>query len=317
MLDLLKNDPQLSIEPSRLVSTNPAIENLALGDFANTSSRGQGNGQVITVWGPVGSPGKSTIAANLACELAVAGQSVFLLDADTYAPSQADLFGVFDQPEGLSAACRILEQERFDLSQLQRLSFQLAIGRKSLTLMSGMGSTHRWVELTPSRLINLLNVAKSNFDFVIVDVASSLETGLTLMNSNLSRNSAARTALDYSNKVIAVSAADPLSIQRFLSTISKLPLSGELSTVINRFRAGALGARAKQQIVDTFARFANLSIDAFIPEDLQSLDSASLNSVPLAMAKRGSMARVAIAQYARTHILGERSQLDRRLAKLG
>ncbi len=284
-----------------------------------TASGGQTQGKVVAVWGAIGSPGKSTIAANLACELATAGKRVFLLDADTYAPSLADLFGLFEHPAGLPAACRILGQDRFDLEQLQRLSLELAIGKKSLTLMTGIGSNRRWAELTAERLSDMLQLAKANFDFVLVDLASPLESGLSLMHSSLSRNEATRTAIALADQVIAVANADPIGIQRFVEQLPELPATGEVLPVINRLRSSALGVRPKQQIAETLLRLVKLEPAAFIPVDQEAFDFALLNNLPLALAKRHSPARQATNDFAKQYLLRQPSELERRIAspKLG
>jgi len=270
-------------------------------------------GRVITFWSAHGSAGKSTLASNLACELASSGQRVFLLDADTYAPSLAQLFGLFDHPAGLGAACRILGQDRFDIEQLNRLSLQLAIGRKTLTIMTGIGTHQRWAEVTAERLSALIEVAKQNFDFILVDVASPLENGLTLAYSNLARNAATRAALELADSVVAISAADPISIKRFLDALGEVPVRSEMITVVNRLRTAALGSGPKQQITETLSRLANLEVDAFIPEDQPSFDKAVLTNLPIALSKRNSPARAAIALFARQYLLKERNNLDGRV----
>jgi MinD-like ATPase involved in chromosome partitioning or flagellar assembly len=270
-------------------------------------------GRVITFWSAHGSAGKSTLASNLACELASSGQRVFLLDADTYAPSLAQLFGLFDHPAGLGAACRILGQDRFDIEQLNRLSLQLAIGRKTLTIMTGIGTHQRWAEVTAERLCALIEVAKQNFDFILVDVASPLENGLTLAYSNLARNAATRAALELADSVVAISAADPISIKRFLDALGEVPVRSEMITVVNRLRTAALGSGPKQQITETLSRLANLEVDAFIPEDQPSFDKAVLTNLPIALSKRNSPARAAIALFARQYLLKERNNLDGRV----
>jgi ATP-binding protein involved in chromosome partitioning len=52
---------------------------------------------IIAVASGKGGVGKSTIAANIACELAAQGAKVGMLDSDIYGPSQTIMFGVEDE----------------------------------------------------------------------------------------------------------------------------------------------------------------------------------------------------------------------------
>ena len=70
---------------------------------------------VVGCWGPAGSPGKSTVAANLACEMALLGKRVLLVDLDTLSPSLAIALGLVDTPAGLSACLRL---SRFPLARI-------------------------------------------------------------------------------------------------------------------------------------------------------------------------------------------------------
>ncbi|MFQ6044897.1 MAG: Mrp/NBP35 family ATP-binding protein, partial [Gemmatimonadales bacterium] len=55
-------------------------------------------GQVLAISSGKGGVGKSTVAANLACELARSGKRVALMDADVYGPNIPRLFGVNEKP---------------------------------------------------------------------------------------------------------------------------------------------------------------------------------------------------------------------------
>ena len=281
--------------------------------------------ELISVWSPIGSPGKSTIALSIAAELAESGKKVFLLDADTWSPSLDLQLGLTDHPAGLAAACRLVAQERFDLEQLNRLSTELRIGVGSLTVMTGLSSQSRWPEVSSEKLDDLLMVASKEFDFVVLDVASPIDGGLFWLTSPVERNAVSRWAVTYSDKVIAICGADPISVARFLNSaaeLSELNPKGQVFNLVNRLRTSVLGASAKQQIIQTLSRMGQLEVSGFIPDDPAAADAALKDSVPIALGKRSSQSRLAIALFTRTQLLGERNKLDGRLgnraiAKLG
>lgn len=274
---------------------------------------------MIAVWGAAGSPGKSAIALSVASELALAGNRVFLLDADNVSPSLGLLVGLTDHPAGIAAACRLASQQRFDLEQLERLSVGLSAGRGEVILMTGISDAVRWPELEPGRVDVILSVARENFDFVVVDLASSIESGLRLELAGLERSALTRQIITQADQVLLVCAADPVGVHRFLlaaPSLMQMSIAGEIFTLVNRLRNSVLGSGAKQQLSETLLRLAQINVSAFIPDDQQSADLAIRNAVPMAMGKRGSPAKQAIALFVSAHLLKARSQLDERLAKL-
>ncbi len=274
--------------------------------------------ELISVWSPIGSPGKSTIALSIAAELAESGKKVFLLDADTWAPSLDLQLGLTDHPAGLAAACRLVAQGRFDLEQLNRLSTELSIGAGSLTVMTGLSSESRWPEVSSEKLDDLVMVASKEFDLVVLDIASPIGGGLVSLTSPVERNAVSRWAVSYSDKVVAVCGADPISVARFLSAsaeLSELNPKGQVFNLVNRLRTSVLGASAKQQIIQTLSRMGQLEVHGFIPDDPATADAALKDSVPIALGKRSSQARLALALFTRTQLLGERNKLDGRLGK--
>lgn len=274
--------------------------------------------QLIAVWSPAGSPGKSTIALSIASELTDSGKRVFLLDADTYAPSIDLMLGLRDHPAGLAAACRLVGQERFNLEQLERLSTKLTLGSGDLTVMTGLSSESRWAEVSSQKLDDLIMVASESFDFIVLDVSSSLSAGVGALTSSVDRNAVARWAVTYADKVIAICGADPVSIARYLAAmaqLAELQPRGLVLTVVNRLRTSVLGGSAKRQIAETLSSLGQISVSGFIPDDPAAADLATRECLPITVGKRSSQARLALALFCRTQVLGERSKLEGRLAK--
>ena len=81
-------------------------------------------GKHIVCWGSSGS-GKSSIATNLAFELALSGKRIFLVDADSYHPSIAALLGLVDSGAGIAACLRLCRKGRMTEDDLSRLSQQI------------------------------------------------------------------------------------------------------------------------------------------------------------------------------------------------
>ncbi len=249
--------------------------------------------------------------------MALAGHRVLLIDLDTYAPSMADFLGSTERSPGLSAAARLVGQGRFDLDQIDRLAIQFSAGAGKLAVLPGLRSSARWPEITRERIEGLLDEAMRHFDFVVMDVASPLEVAIRQVGGAVDRNVAARSALEISTKTIALLAADPVGAKRFLDAFDHvLSLSKNVQIVVNRLRSSALGAKPRQQIDDLVKTAFQREIAATIPSDSEACDKALFEMVPLAMMKRSSPARQAIAQFTRLNFLADKEHMRLRVAKL-
>lgn len=260
------------------------------------------SGGSVCVWGPEGSPGKSTLALSLACELAMSGRRVLLVDLDTYSSSLAAMLGINDPPPGLAAAARLVGQGRLDGEQFDRLAVEYQVGRGTMSILTGLGSQARWPEITAEKTQGLVAAALQNYEYVILDLATPLEPGLKQVGGIVERNVATRTALQICATVIAVIAADQIGVKRFCDSYEQLcQLARAPILVANRLRSSALGVRAQQQVEDAIMEFCSQDIRWFIPEDRLACDRSVLDMIPLAMLKRSSSARQAIARFARSN----------------
>lgn len=254
----------------------------------------------ICVWGPNGSPGKSTLALNLACELASAGKRVLLLDLDTQSASLGIMMGINEPGPGVAAAARLVGQGRLDAEQFLRLAIQHQVGKGTLAILTGLGSEVRWPELTEEKVRGMISRAEQSYDFVILDVASPLEAGLKHVGGVVDRNGSTRTALEVCSQVIVVFNADQVGVKRLCDSIEHVNILARTPILVgNRFRTTALGSSGKQQIKDAVLEICDFDVKWFIPEDRASCDRAVLEMIPLVMLKRSSGAKQAIAQFVR------------------
>ena len=114
---------------------------------------------------------------------------------------------------------------------------------------------------------------------------------------------AARSA----DRVIAVGAADPIGLSRFLrahAELAELVEPDRIVTVINKLRASAIGLNAASQVRQTLARFGGIEAPVMVPWDPAAFDAALLGGRALVDAAPRSAARVAIRDLAAHLVTG-------------
>jgi MinD-like ATPase involved in chromosome partitioning or flagellar assembly len=259
--------------------------------------------QVIAVTSPHGSTGKTTVAINIALELAGEKFRVLIIDADLDGPSVANYFCLSELPAGLVGAIRIASQNRFDQAQLERLSVQ--VPQSSITVLPGVIS-EQYLELTKDSLAAILETAKASFDFVIVDLGSLKPNQEFDLTSEIVR---------VSDQVVVVALADPIGIFRLLRLEQGLlELTDNPKLVINRLRNSVI-AQAKTEIKTTLAGLGAIEAAAFLPDDPASVDQAT--RLGMVTGARSGSFRSAVGIFTRVSILGRQGALDSRVAKLG
>jgi MinD-like ATPase involved in chromosome partitioning or flagellar assembly len=258
--------------------------------------------QLIAVTSPHGSTGKTTIAINIALELANEKYKVLLIDADLQGSSVANYFCLAELPAGLAGSLRIASQNRFDEHQLERLSVQ--VPKTSVSVLPG-AMAELTVSPTDEILTDIISVAKQVFDFVIVDVGSILPS---TSDFNLTR-----AFIRQADQVVLVASADPVGIFRLLAIeASILELAAEPKLVINRLRNSVI-PQAKSEIKTTLAKLGTIEVAAFLADDPIQVDQATRD----AMSGRAGSFKSAVGIFTKSVILGRQGALDARVAKLG
>lgn len=242
--------------------------------------------RVIAVWGPQGAPGRSTIAIQLAVELARSGRSTALVDADTVAPSLALLLGLSDDAPGIAAACRRAERGALDATELTRLATTVSSGGDTVEVLAGINRPSRWPELGSARLRSTLSACREWMEETVVDVAGAFEADdeVTYDIAGPRRHAATTAALSEADLIVAVAAADPVGISRFLrdhAEVRRLTAPTPVSVVVNQVRPGPLGIDARGQVRRTLERFAGLTDITFLPFDQRAADAALLHARPI------------------------------------
>jgi Flp pilus assembly CpaE family ATPase len=131
------------------------------------------------------------------------------------------------------------------------------------------------------------------------------------------RNGATLAALRTADRIIAVAAADPVGISRFLRGYAELRgLVGAtpVTVVVNRLRAGPVGIDGRGQIRRTLERFAGIDDVLFVPFDLRAADAALREARPVAeLAARSPLAQ-AVRRVAERIAGGRAPRQERRRA---
>ena len=228
-------------------------------------------GRVLVVWGPAGAPGRTTVAAGIAAEVARRRRRAILVDADPYGGAVAQQLGIMDEVSGLLAAARLASSgqlsERF-------ASVQRGID-PCLSVVTGLPRGDRWVEVRAGSLEHLLEVAREHGE-VVVDTGFSLEDdpGPDL-GSRPTRNQMTLAALAAADEVVVVGAADPVGLSRLARALVELrDLVGArgVHVVVNRMRP-TLGW-SERDIAGMVAGFTRLAGLHFLPDDRATVDRA-------------------------------------------
>ena len=237
------------------------------------------SGRVVVVWGPAGAPGRTTVATNLAWEIARREVGVVLADLDPYGGSVAQQLGILDEVSGILSASRLAASGQLD----ERFASVCRGVGEHLAVVTGLPRADRWREVRAAQVGQLLERA-STVGHVVVDTGFSLEVEPGQdFGGRPGRNSLTLAALDLADEVVVVGAADPVGLARLARGLVDLrDRAGgvPVRVVVNRMR-GSIGWSEKEiaGMVEGFSRVAGLH---FLPEDRAGLDRALVSGSPVA-----------------------------------
>ncbi len=264
------------------------------------SSQEARSGTVIAVWGPMGAPGRTTVAMGVAESLARDGARVCLIDADTYAPSVAMALGLVEETSGLSLACRSAEAGTLSPAGLASLTMPMTgMPGGRWRVLGGIARVDRWADLRATGLDRMWTVARAAFDFVVVDTGFCLETDDSPGAWGRQRNAAARSALAQADHVLAVADDSPLGAARLLSAWPQVSaLASAVPTTVVRNRASGGGAQWRAVVG------ARVGTDRVldVPHDPRTLRTCWSTGRSLGEAGRRSSVRRALATVARASV---------------
>lgn len=230
---------------------------------AATGSGGSGAGALVAVWGGAGAPGRTSVAAHLASELAAQGPRVALIDGDCWAASMAQLLGIAESPS-VTKAARLASD-----GWPEALDSCLQYGPSGVRVMAGLPRADLWPEVRERAWRAVLDEARSGSDVVVVDLAASVEEDEELSFDRVPyrRNLMTRVALEEADQVVFVVDANPIGLRRAIfahrSLVEGMPRSVErMITLLNRAPSDA---NRQEQLAGELARWCELEPAGFLP----------------------------------------------------
>jgi Flp pilus assembly CpaE family ATPase len=258
---------------------------------AQSTSRGR----VVAVWGPYGSPGRTTTTVALADEYARRAASVMLIDADPFGGAVGSHLGMLDESSGLIAACRRADQGTLDLAGLARSARSLS---RELRVLTGIDAPDRWTHVRPAALERVLRLAREAVDVTVVDAGFCLDEGSDI---NRCRTAATTTVIAEADAVVAVVAADHVGIGRLAAAwpaLQELASDRPVHVVVNRVRSRAVGRDAIGQIDEALRRLCGITETTLVADDPETCDTAIRDGRTIAELAPRSAPRVAFTSLA-------------------
>ncbi len=231
--------------------------------------RGRTPGRVVTVHGPAGAPGRTTLAIGLAAVHAHSGIRTVLVDADPYGGAVAQHLGVLDEVSGLLAAARLVGSGSLDPASFAACLREVT---RRLEVLTGLPRPDRWVEARPGVLESVVACAAETAD-VVLDTGFSLEDDVWSGRS-MSRNQLTLEALASADEVLVVGSAEPTGLARLARSLVEVrdTTSAPVRVVVNRMR-DSLGWR-RRDIVGMVEGYVRATGIHFLPEDRPTTDRA-------------------------------------------
>jgi cellulose biosynthesis protein BcsQ len=264
--------------------------------YADDPARLEPDGHLVAVWGPVGAPGRTSVAVGIADEVARRGCSVLLVDADTWGASVTVNLGMVDDGAGLASACRRALAGTLDVASLLALAREV---RPGFTVLPGLPRAGRWTEVRSAAMVALLDTARHCADLVVVDCGFSLERDEELVFDTDAprRNAATFAALEAADVVLAVGTADPVGLVRLVAGLVELDdvvPGADRRVVVTRVRESMVGRRGDAAVAEALHRHAGVELLTCVPDDRPAYDAALRGGRTLAEVAAGSPARAAL-----------------------
>lgn len=282
---------------------------------AATQEEDTPGGHLTAVWGPIGSPGVTTVAVNLAVESTLEGHRTLLIDADTYGAAVAVHLGLLDDTAAVAQACRAIEYRGIEAVEIADYVQHVNVVGGHLDVMTGLTRPERWPQLRTKAWEQLLDITRNRWDHIVVDCGFALEEDeeLSFDIPAPQRNATTVTTVSAADTVLAVGTGDPVGLVRFMKGLEQLTAitSCQVVPVINKVTSMTSGMVPKRQLATAWERFGpSIALEHFIPWAPEPVAAALMEGKALAerapkadirQAVRQLLAVIAVTRLAQPH----------------
>ncbi len=267
-----------------------------------TTPEPAGSGALVAVWGPVGAPGRSTVALTLADHWARSGRRTILVDADPFGGSIAQMLGVLDEVSGLLSAVRAANDGR-----VAELSQHLYAISEHLHLLTGLPRPELWTRIRAGAADRLLERLRQDAEISVLDAGFCLESPDPFDSSAPSRNQLTLQCLGAADAIVAVGRADPVGLTRLvrgLHDLKQVVPTASISVVVNMTRS-SIGWN-EREMAATIERLSGIVPAAFLPLEPPVVDAATINGRTLHETQPDSRLVRAIDKFAEQYTTEQR-----------
>lgn len=228
------------------------------------------DGRLLAVWGPKGAPGRSSIAIELAYEIAAADSACLLIDGDPYGGDLVQMLGFLEEVPTVVWAAASAAKNELDAARLE-LDLRRS-GPDGPVVLPGLPRGTLWPDVSDFGWRQLLTVARSSFSSTVCDCGFSIEGPEMVDELGSGRDRMTRQALAEADKVIAVCRSDPIGLKNFLwafEALCRIVDPDKVRIVANRVARGDESA-----VGDLMRKHLGKRPVAYVPDDPPSFGAA-------------------------------------------
>ncbi len=260
-------------------------------------------GQIIAIWGPAGSPGRSTLALCLAVTLARRDQRVMVVDGDSYAPSLAPMLGLHETQSGVQSLSRHARLETVEAKALEACAVHYPLGGQSLSVVTGLNSPAHYVDCGSLAWSLALTTLRAAGYTLVVDLAAPLLQLPGEVIGGPMRNALTLATLDVADRVLVVANPTPLSILRLSRDwprLNELADAASIDVCLNNVPAS--DQRSIDESVHALWQFTGHDETTVFPSDrLWSAGSADISALLLAPEGKNPL-MISVGRYVTSRI---------------